>query len=96
MKCMKSEVYSWRLSASLKSDLEREARQRKMSMAQILDLAARELLTKSESQIEDAVQQERLQKAVAQCIGTFEGSDPHRSENVRNDVRMRLRQRNGR
>ena len=41
---MKSRVYSWRLSEDLKSDLEREARERKLSVSSLLEQAARELL----------------------------------------------------
>ncbi len=44
---MKSKVYSWRVSTELKTKLEREARRRKTSFSDILDLAAREWLTKS-------------------------------------------------
>ena len=43
---MKTEVYSWRVSADLKTGLEREARRRKISLSAALDLAAQEWLNK--------------------------------------------------
>ena len=47
MWCMKTEVYSWRLSAEAKADLEREARFRKVPVSTILDAAVRDWLKKS-------------------------------------------------
>ena len=41
---MKIEVYSWRLSAEAKADLEREARLRKVPVSTILDAAVRAFL----------------------------------------------------
>jgi hypothetical protein len=41
MKCIKTEVYSWRLSQEVKTELEREARRRKISVAALLEEAAR-------------------------------------------------------
>ena len=87
MKCMKTEVYSWRVSSDVKAELKREARRRRVSLAAILDLAARELLNKSEVGHGDDQEQTRLQEAAAQCFGAFEGTDVHRSENTRQGVR---------
>jgi len=88
---MKTEVYSWRVSADLKSGLEREARRRKTSISAVLDLAARELLNKGH--LDDEEEQRRLHEAVSKCVGTLSGGDPHRSENVRTLVRAKLRRR---
>ncbi len=93
---MKTEVYSWRVSAEVKAELEREAHRRKMSLAGILDLAARELLNKSDAGHDDDQEQARLQKTAAQCFGAFEGRDGHRSEKVRQEIRKRLRRQRGR
>src|SRR6266851_2146287 len=43
---MKTEVYSWRLAGELKSDLERQARLRRVPVSSILDTAVREWLQK--------------------------------------------------
>ena len=87
---MKSEVYSWRVSTDVKSGLEREARRRKLSLSAVLDLAAREWLSKSGSG-DDDVEQRRLHAAASQAIGAFAGGDPRRSENARTILRERLR-----
>ena len=44
---MKTEVYSWRLSSFLKSDLEREARLRRLSLSALLSLAVTEWPTRN-------------------------------------------------
>jgi hypothetical protein len=94
---MKTEVYSWRVSTELKMGLEREARRRKISLAKVLDAAAQEWLKKrSSDQDDDAAEQKRLHEAAAKSFGTITGGDPKRSENVRQIVRERLRQRYGR
>lgn len=96
MYCMKTEVYSWRLSTDLKMGLEREARRRKTSLSSVLDQAARDWLSKGGAEVEADAEQLRLRKAASKCVGSISGEDPHRSENVRQAVRERLRQRNGR
>ncbi len=88
---MKTEVYSWRVSSELKTGLEREARRRKISLSAVLDVAAREWLNKSGEEKEGAEEQLRLHEAASQYIGAIEGGNVHRSENVRQDVRQRLR-----
>lgn len=94
---MKSEVYSWRLAADLKSDLEREARRRKMPMSAALDLAARDWLSKAREQGQgDEEEQRRLHRTAASLLGAFAGTDPGRSEDVRSLVRRGLRHKNER
>jgi hypothetical protein len=93
---MKTEVYSWRVSTDVKTGLEREARRRKMSISGVLDLAAREWLNKSGSENDGDEEQLRLHRAALKCCGAFEGETITRSENVREDVRRRLRRKNGR
>ena len=87
---MKTEVYSWRLSEELKSDLEREARLRKLPVASLLDLAVRDWLSKSGEDLAGDEAQRKLHAAVANCLGVLAGSDPRRSETVREAVRKRL------
>ena len=84
MKCMKTEVYSWRVSADLKSGLEHEAHRRSISLASLLDLAARDWLKKGGAELEDDAEQVRLHQAVSECLGAFAGGDPKRNtERVR-------------
>ena len=87
---MKSEVYSWRVSADLKSGLEREAQRRRMSLAGVLDLAARDWLSKGNAE-GDEEEQLRIRKAASECLGSIAGGDARRSEKVRETMRKRLR-----
>jgi hypothetical protein len=93
---MKSEVYSWRVSAELKTELEREARRRKTSLSALLDLATKEWLTKSGPANTDSEEQRRLQQAALKCFGAMATGNAHGSESVRGAVRQRLRRQNGR
>jgi hypothetical protein len=88
---MKTEVYSWRVAADLKSSLEREARRRKISLSAALDLAAQEWLRKRGEEESDAERQRELQHAAARRFGAFAGGDSRRAESVRESVRKRLR-----
>jgi hypothetical protein len=93
---MASEVYSWRVSTELKSDLEREARLRKTSVSAVLTLAVREWLKKSAMSVEEDAQQQALHEAASKCLGAIAGRDPHRAENASRLVRERLRRRHAR
>lgn len=95
MQCMKTEVYSWRVSTELKTGLEREARRRKISLAAALDLAAQEWLSKGSPE-DDAAEQKRLHKAAAKAIGAIQGGDPYRAENAGTIVKEIIRKRHGR
>lgn len=96
MWCMKSEVYSWRLSGELKSDLERHARLRKVSVSTILDMAVREWLKKSAIEVSGDEEQRKLHAAAEKYIGVLKGFDRDRSETVRETIRKKLRRRYGR
>ena len=93
---MKAEVYSWRLSTDLKTDLEREARRRKLPLSAVLDKVVREWLKKNGGGPGDEESQRRLHQAAAKRLGAFAGGDAHRSEDVRRAVRRRLRRKHGR
>ena len=93
---MKTEVYSWRLSRGLKSDLERAARARKVRVSTVLDMAVHEWLAKNASDVADDEEQRRLHAAVEPLIGAFRGGDPRRSERVREIVRKNLARKYGR
>lgn len=93
---MKTEVYSWRVSPDLKTDLEREARRRKISLSAALDLAAQDWLKKRDGDPNDAARQQHLQRAAAACFGKFAGGNSGRSESARQAVRDRLRRKHAR
>lgn len=90
---MKTEVYSWRVSATLKTGLEQEAQRRKISVSRLLDIAASECLSRGSADPDAAKAQERLQRAALQCIGAFAGGKSNRSETVRTALKQRLRKR---
>jgi hypothetical protein len=92
---VKTEVYSWRVSTEIKTGLERAARSRKVSLSAVLDLAAREWLTRTGSEGDEETQR-KLHKAASESFGVLESGDPNRSETARDAVRKRLRRRNGR
>jgi hypothetical protein len=87
---MRTEVYSWRVSGELKSNLEREARLRKVPVSSILDMAVRDWLKRSdvETGVEEA--QRKLHAAAASCLGLLAGRDSRRAETARRAVRERL------
>lgn len=90
---MKAEVYSWRLSGELKSNLERQARLRGVSVSSILDAAVREWLEKNNGDMGTDEAQRMLHAAAARCFGTFAGGDSKRAEKAGTNVRRRLRRR---
>ena len=93
---MKTAVYSWRLSAGLKADLERAARQQKRALAEILEAAARDWLAKNATDVADDEEQRRLHAAVEPYLGCIRGGDPYRAENASKTVKAILRRRYGR
>jgi len=76
---MKTEVYRWRVSTDLKSGLEREARRRKTSIGAVLDLAARDWLSRSGAEAGSEAEQLRPHKAAARCIGTIASGNQGRA-----------------
>jgi hypothetical protein len=93
---MKTEVYSWRVSSDVKTNLEREARRRKISVSAALDVAAREWLQKSAAANEGDGEQRRLQKAASKWLGALASGNAQRSESASQNVRDRLRRQYGR
>jgi hypothetical protein len=84
------------LSEELKSELEREARLRKMPVSSILDLAVRDWLKKSGLEVEGDQAQRELHAAAEQCLGILVGRNRHQAERAREAVRKRLRRHYGR
>ena len=93
---MKTEVYSWRVSSELKSDLEREARYRKVPVSSLLDEAARRWLKESAATVSDDKAQRKLHAAVEPYIGALSGGHPGDAKSVRKVIRRRLGRRYGR
>ncbi len=93
---MRTEVYSWRLSGELKSDLEREARIRKVPVSSVLETAVRNWLKKGEADAPEDEAQLRLHSAAAGCLGVLASGNSHRAETARDVLRARLRRRRGR
>jgi hypothetical protein len=90
---MKTDVYTWRLSRELKADLEREARLRDKPVSSLLDLAVREWLERTSHEPADDAVQAKLHVAAKASFGVISSGPHDRSENVRRDVRRRLRRR---
>jgi len=93
---MKTYVYSWRLSGDLKSDLEREARERKLSVSSLLELAARSYLEKQNGNSQGDEAQRKIHASAAACFGKIKGRNPNRAETARQAIRGRLRRSNAR
>ncbi|MGA2300523.1 MAG: hypothetical protein ABSG77_07505 [Candidatus Acidiferrum sp.] len=93
---MKTEVYSWRLPPSLKADLERVARVRKIRVSAVLDIAVREWLAKNAQEIAGDEEQKRLHAAAEKCIGVIAGKNPRRAETAAATIRKSLRRQYGR
>ena len=93
---MKTEVYSWRLSRSLKSDLEREARLRKLRVSSLLDMAVRDWLAKNAREIAGDEEQKRLHAIADRCIGVIAGKNPRRAETAAALIRESLPRQYGR
>jgi hypothetical protein len=94
---MKSEVYSWRLSPHLKTELEEAARAEQKSMAELLEQIAedwlRGALDRGSSEEE---RQKRLREAAMKAVGTIESGRTDRAENARTEVRARIAHRHAR
>ena len=95
---MKTQVYSWRVSAALKSELERAARLRRTSLSGVLEQAARAWLAQNSAELaEDAETQRKLHAAIEPYIGCVKGlGGPYTAERVREAVRRGVRERYGR
>jgi predicted transcriptional regulator len=93
---MRTEVYSWRLSPELKSDLERKARLRKVAVSAVLETAVRDWLKKDDTGVSEDDAQRRLHTAAASCLGTIASGNQRRAETARATLRDRLKRRHAR
>jgi hypothetical protein len=89
---MKAEVYSWRLSGELKSELERAARMRKVPVSALLESAVRDLLRQDAGQQSEQETQRRLHQSVSRCLGILESGNRRRAETAHGALRQKLRQ----
>jgi hypothetical protein len=92
---MKTDVYSWRLSPHLKSELQEAARVERKSVADLLEEIVESWLQRTRRH--DGTEEERQQRvreAVIKAAGTIEGG-PDLAENARSEVRARIARRHG-
>lgn len=90
---MKTEVYSWRVSATTKANLESEARRQGTSLAELLEkIAADWLQERRASRNGEEAEQSALRRRVMATVGTIRGGDPTRSQRARELVREVIRQ----
>ena len=86
---MKTEVYSWRLSAARKTDLESEARREGTSVSKLLEQITDEWLAQQRrnGHPNEEAEQAAIRKRAAAAIGSIRGSDPSRSARASQLVR---------
>jgi len=85
---MKTEVYSWRLSADKKSELEGEARRANTSLAALLDDITTDWLNQRRSgSQEDEAEQAAIRRRAAAAIGSIRSGDPTRASRASELVR---------
>jgi hypothetical protein len=87
---MKAEVYSWRLSGELKSELERAARTRKVPVSAILETAVRDLLRQDAGDPSEEKTQRRLHQKASRCLGVLASGNRRRAESARDTLRQKL------
>src|ERR1700674_4621119 len=88
---MKTEVYSWRLSAARKADLESEARREGVSVSELLHQITDEWLTsRRNGKGNEEAQQAALRKRVMATVGTIRSGDPTLATRVREVVHERI------
>lgn len=88
---MKTEVYSWRLSAELKSSLEEQARSEHKSVSSLLEeIASDGLRERRNGHADDTAQRAALLKRVMRTVGTIRSGDPELASKVSETVRARI------
>ena len=88
---MKTEVYSWRVSAAKKADLESEARREGTSVAELLEkITADWLQERRTSRNGEEDEQAALKRRVMATVGTIRSGDPTLATRAREVVRERI------
>jgi hypothetical protein len=78
---MKTEVYSWRLSAIRKAELEEQARRERTSLSALLDRVTAEWLAERRNgHAGDEAEQAAIRRRAMAAIGSIKGGDPTRSQ----------------
>jgi len=85
---MKTEVYSWRVSAEKKAALEAESRRDGTSLAELLDGITTDWLSARRNGDEAA--QAALRKRVMATVGTIRSGEPTLATRAREVVRARI------
>lgn len=94
---MKTEVYSWRVSAQKKAQLESEARREGKSLAALLEgITGSWLEERRNSRNGEEEEQAAIRRCAAAAIGSVAGRDPTRSARASQLVKEMLRKRYGR
>jgi hypothetical protein len=94
---MKTEVYSWRVSAEQKAELESEARREGTSLATLLArITADWLGERRNSRNSEDAEQAAIRKRAASVIGSMVGNDPSRASQSSQRVKEILSKRYGR
>jgi len=85
---MKTEVYSWRVSADKKAELEEEARRESTSLSALLDRVTGEWLAERRNgHADDDAEQAAIRKRAMAAIGSIRSGDPTRSARTSELVR---------
>jgi hypothetical protein len=92
----KSEVYTWRVSPTMKAALEEIARREGRSVSQLLDEIVAAKLDASSAEPEEEDRQRRLHDRAADFAGCLSGPDRERAAKARQLVRDRVRGRSSR
>lgn len=88
---MKTEVYSWRLSAERKAELEAEARREGTSLSGLLDQVTTEWLAERRNgHSDDEAEQAAIRKRVMATVGTMRSGDATLASRARDIVRERI------
>jgi hypothetical protein len=92
---MKTEVYSWRVSAAKKAELESEARREGTSVAELLErITADWLRERRTSRNGEEDEQAALRRRVMATVGTMRSGDPTLATRAREVVRERIARKN--
>jgi hypothetical protein len=94
---MKDQVYSWRISAQKKAELESEARREGTSLAQLLEqITADWMHQRRNSRNGDEKEQAAIRRRVMVAVGSIRGGDPTRSQRASELVREIIRRKHAR
>jgi hypothetical protein len=88
----KNAVYSWRIAAERKAELENAARRKRRPLAELLDEAVAQWLRRQTSGNDDD-DEARVRSAAALAFGKLASGDPERASEARDRVRAKLKAR---